>query len=578
MLKKFFEINFLLSNVFVPVIVLAFYCASFLYFSSHFLLQGVNYYFVSRLGKYLLLIVVALILTLFVILKVKKGGRFTFENTYQKFYPGDLFLLLLPLTPVVQYILNNQELLSAKESLYVLIFFVFCAAIYIFAIPALLSTVISTQTLMILGLAFVFTIVSMASLSDYFTWFEKGRLRVQLLFFGGVFLIVWLLYNLNQRRFLYLLIVVMFVANSFAQWSSQRGKAESASLSFEQNKLLALVRGRTPPVTPNIYFLLYDAYVSNETLLAHGIDNGVQEDYLKEQGFQLYPHTYSVGSTTVATLSKVLNASPAYYGNQRRAVSGDGITQNILRSLGYKTYGVFASDYMFRGVGEKYDFSIPENTIPSDIRLLKAILIGEFRFDTDDITFEGQARNQFIETKQSIFKDASSKQVFVFMYTNVPGHSQTSGACRPNETDLFKERLASANSEMRQDLQTITGNDPNAIIIVAGDHGPYLTKNCAPTSGVYDISEISRLDIQDRYGAFLAIKWPTEDFVKYDEITVLQDLFPAVFAYLYKDPAILQSKIDPVIPIPNGISGASVNQGIIHGGINNGEALFLSGK
>ena len=69
------------------------------------------------------------------------------------------------------------------------------------------------------------------------------------------------------------------------------------------------------------------------------------------------------------------------------------------------------------------------------------------------------------------------------------------------------------------------------------------------------------------------------DFVKYDDITVLQDLFPAVFAYLYKDTTILESKIEPIIPIPNSsISGASVNNGVIYGGINDGELLFLSGK
>jgi hypothetical protein len=278
-------------------------------------------------------------------------------------------------------------------------------------------------------------------------------------------------------------------------------------------------------------------------------------------------------------LSKVLNASHNYYGEQRKAVSGDGVTQKILKSIGYKTYGVFASDYMFRGVGEKYDFSIPESIIASHIRLLRAILIGEFRFDLDDMRFKGQAREQFVETKQTVFKGISEDRVFVFMYTNLPGHSQTSGACRPNETDLYKERLKSANSEMRQDVKTIVENDPDAIVIIAGDHGPYLTKNCAVTSGSYDISEISRLDIQDRYGTFLAIRWRSEDFMEYDDITVLQDIFPAVFAYLYKDLAILQSKVDSGIPVPiNGISGATVDRGIINGGINDGEPLFLSGK
>jgi hypothetical protein len=68
--------------------------------------------------------------------------------------------------------------------------------------------------------------------------------------------------------------------------------------------------------------------------------------------------------------------------------------------------------------------------------------------------------------------------------------------------------------------------------------------------------------------------------MQYDDITVLQDLFPAIFAYLYKDPTILQSKLEPIIPkkIDNSISGASVANGIIQGGIDDGEPLFLSGR
>lgn len=577
--KKFFEINFFFSSILVPIIALTLYCVSFAYFSSLFLMEGVNYFFTSRLSKYALLLLAALSLIFVALLLSKKAGNFSFKYLREKFYPGDLLLLLLPSTPAVQYVLKNQGVLSIKESMYVLAFILFISAVYIFALPAFLRTFFPIQTLMIIGLAFVFTIISMASISNYFAWFEKGALRTQLLFFGGAFLVVWLLYNLNLRNLLYFLLALNLVVNSSIQLVSEDNRTEDPSLSMEKNKLLLLTNERAPVVTPNIYLLIYDAYVSNETMLAHGIDNSAQESYLTEQGFKLYPHTYSIGATTVATLSKVLNASPAYYGEQRRAVSGDGVTQNILRSIGYKTYGIFASDYMFRGVGEHYDFSVPKSTVPPYIRLLKAILVGEFRFDLDEMAFEGQAREQFIKTKQQIFKNISGNRVFVFMYTNVPGHSQTSGTCRLNETELYQERLTIANVEMQQDIETIIQNDPNAVVIIAGDHGPYLTKNCIVTSGTYDISEISRLDIQDRYGMFLAIRWPTDDFAKYDDITVLQDVFPAVFAYLYNDTAILQSKVDPMIPAPiNAISGASVNKGIISGGINDGEPLFLSGK
>jgi hypothetical protein len=580
MLKKFFEVNFFISNLLVPMVVLALYCGSFAYFSSNFLLEGVNYFFVSRLEKYVLFMTAGMCLTFFIIFKLKKDDKFASKHFANKFYLGDLLLLLLPLTLVVQYIIYNQEILSSVEILYVLVFFVFFSGFYIFAVPAVLGSVISTRTLKILGLAFVFTILSMASLSNYFTWFGKGSLKTQLMFFGGTFLVTWLLYNLNKKEVLYLLITVNFVTNSSIQLLSHHTEADVPSHPVEENRLRSMVEGRIPATTPNIYLLVYDAYVPNETMLGYGIDNSLQEDYLSGQGFKLYPHTYSIGSATIPSMSRVLNASTDYYGDDRRGVSGDGIVQNIVRNLDYKTYGLFFSDYMFRGFGESYDYSIPKISTPPYIELSKSILIGEFRFNIDDIGYTGQTRDKFVEAKQSVFKGISSgeNRVFIYMHTNLPSHTQNSGACLPNETDLFQERLKNANSEMRQDLKTIIENDPGAIVIVAGDHGPHLTKNCTGTSGVYDISEISRLDIQDRHATFLAIRWPTEDFAEYDNITVLQDLFPAVFAYLYKDPSILESKIDPVIPIPNLISGTSVRNGIIYGGINDGEPLFLSGK
>jgi hypothetical protein len=431
---------------------------------------------------------------------------------------------------------------------------------------------------MILGMAFVLTITSMALLSHYFSWFGEGKITIQLIFFAGIFLVTWLLYNLKNKQILYLTIVVIFVSNSLIQVISNSARSGEPSLPVVDNRLLSLIKGRIPVITPNIYLLVYDAYVSNETMLSYGIDNSNQEDYLKGQGFVLYPKTYSIGSNTIESMSKVLNASTEYYGNSRKGVSGDGLVQNILKYLGYETIGLFPTDFMFRGIGSSYDFSIPASSKPEYIQLISAILIGEFR---SDVGYTDQTYDQFEETKQKIFKSDYGNQVFIYMHSSVPGHSQNPGVCRPEETSLYSVRLKDANYEMTQDINTIIAYDPGAIVIVAGDHGPYLTKNCdviSGTTGVYDISEISRLDIQDRFGSFLAIRWPMQDYAKYDDITVLQDLFPVIFAYLYKDEKILESKFVPIIPTPNKFSDISINNGIIQGGINDGEPLFLSGK
>ena len=576
-LKRLFEVNFFVSHILVPVLALAIYCGSFAYFASYVQLEGVNYYFAIELGKYLLFLIAGLLVIFLLLHQRTPGDTFTFKRSEEKLHPSDFLLLLLPLTPTLQYILNNRAILSLQDWLYVLLIVALVSGSYTFVLPAILRKVMPTQTLMILGLAFVFTIVSMALVSHYFTWFEKGDLAKQLSILGGVFLVILLLYKLNQRTILHLLIIVNLVTNTSLQLFSQLRETDTPTRSMEENKLLSLVQGRKPARTPNIYLLLYDAYVPNETMLAHGIDNSAQEAYLVQQGFSLYPHTYSIGATTLATMSRVLNASTEYYGETRRAVSGDGVTQKILKSIGYETYGLFPSGFMFQGVRSSYDHITPGVTIPSYAVLLKSIFLGEFRFDTEETGLGKEHRLQFIAYKRNIFKNVSSEQkIFMYMHSNKPSHTQISGTCLPNETELFQRRLKTANVEMRKDVDLIVAHDPDAIVIIAGDHGPHLTKNCSMTTGVYDASEISRLDIQDRHGTFLAIRWPTGDFTKYDDITVLQDLFPAVFAYLYQDPTLLEAKIEPVILTDETVSGVSVRNGMIEGGIDDGEPLFLS--
>jgi hypothetical protein len=184
-------------------------------------------------------------------------------------------------------------------------------------------------------------------------------------------------------------------------------------------------------------------------------------------------------------------------------------------------------------------------------------------------------REQFVVEKHNVFSEALETPKFIYTHSNLPIHSQDSGACLPNEVELYAERLAKANLEMKQDVEMLIENDPRAIVIVAGDHGPYLTKNCFHTGGVYDVSEISRQDLQDRFGTFLAIKWPTSDYGEYDEITVLQDVFPASFAYMFEDPGLLEAKVVPVTLDRIRASGAGVAGGVIMGGLNDGEPLYV---
>ncbi|MBL6734721.1 MAG: hypothetical protein ISP86_02420 [Shewanellaceae bacterium] len=182
----------------------------------------------------------------------------------------------------------------------------------------------------------------------------------------------------------------------------------------------------------------------------------------------------------------------------------------------------------------------------------------------------------FLDHKYQYFDQGIAQPRFVYTHTG-PGHSQNSGRCRNNEAELFEERLKIANQEMKDDIAHIEAVDPGAIIIINGDHGPYLTKNCTTLDEKYQGQDVNRLDLQDRYGAFLAIRLPQNDPIPPSNIETLADVFPEIFNYLSQTTAFNVFK-PSTRTLKNVSAGVYIEDGIIHGGINDSEPLFIGQK
>ena len=324
----------------------------------------------------------------------------------------------------------------------------------------------------------------------------------------------------------------------------------------------------------------YDAYVINETMMGYGIDNSEQEQWLVENGFRIHPTTYSVAASTLFTMGRVFGVRPPLQHSAsgdgadggkhqlRRSVSGDGPLFRQLKQAGYTTYGIFWSGYFFRGVGSHYDVSFPPEG-SSALTLSSAIYEGVFRHDA---SFRKPTYDLFVAEKRLRLSEKSSTPKFVYTHTG-PSHSQNSGQCLADETALFEDRLAIANVEMKADVLAIRDSDPDAIIIVNGDHGPYLTLNCR---GITETPqhEINRLHLQDRYGTFLAIFGPPE-FVENFEPTVIQDLAPAVLNHIYPENSFEEYVFAPEVPLYRNVTrGVLINNGIIDGGKDDGQRLY----
>lgn len=564
----------------------------YVFFLSFTLPSGVNKLFASRFCNYALLVATFASIVFFVFIKIRKIRPILRKKVERELYVGDLTLLLLPLTSIMQYILNNLEVVSFAESVYLFFITSIFTALFVFIIPILFEKFCNTRTLMLLGLALVFVISFMPALSQTFHWHEYGSLRIQMAVFSSIFLVSWLFFYLNRRKFLYLVIVVFFLTNSVSQLQARNDESHKANRNQETSEMIKLVGTDKPVITPNIYLLVYDSYVINEVMLGYGIDNQLQEQYLQKSGFTFYPHTYSIEARSLLSMGAVFDLSLVVAGkskferrthhgaDKRRPISGDGVVQNLLKRFGYETYGVFSSDQFFWGeVVSSYDHTYPNHynlwTL-TESGIEGAILIGEFQFNT---IFETMPQKKFAEEKLKIWNETSEDPRFTYMHSWYPGHSWNAGVCRHNETEMFEDRLITANIEMKQDIEAIIAIDPEAIIIIAGDHGPSLTKNCTVLGkDDYKLSEISRLDIQDRFATFLAIRWPTKDFEQYDDINILQDLFPAIFSYIFKNPKLLKGKMKPTPTDGYEVAGATVLDGIIRDGIHKGEPLFISGN
>lgn len=490
------------------------------------------------------------------------GKQHSFETT-------DLLLLMLPLTPIVQYILANQDILSPSGTLALL----GGSALFLLAVcvifPMLLRKLFPVRILMIAGMGLSFVVLDMASLSAEFEWHLEGSFPVQVfvLVIGVVLLASFDSVNRTLAR--YAVIIFFFISLLpvvFAKYNNFPGAAKIENDRFD--KLQAKIDAESFKRTPNIYLLVYESYANNQTMAHYGIDNRQQIDWLGEKGFVHYPGAYSISRDSLGSISRLFAMNSKLDKSPRRYTAGDNPVIDIFERNGYTSTAILPHEYMFRNTPVLYSEYFPSRLTVSGLLLAEAIAEGEFRFDVgfNKIHYDAYLKRKYLE-----LSGVTDDRLF-YTHNGYPGHSQNSGKCLPNEIALYAERLRRANLEMKRDIETVIKADPEAIVIVAGDHGPYLTKNCTILDS-YPKDEIDRVDIQDRLGVLLAIRWP--EWVRYEacDIGVLQDVFVAVLAALLDDRSLLDYKIK-ASSLAEGLNGVTVLHGKILGGIDDGRDLF----
>jgi hypothetical protein len=133
-----------------------------------------------------------------------------------------------------------------------------------------------------------------------------------------------------------------------------------------------------------------------------------------------------------------------------------------------------------------------------------------------------------------LIDDDESVPRFQYIHSFNPGHPSNRVIRKCDEKEELQKyaiRVREADQEFREQIQEIIDRDPTAVIVFAGDHGPFISKRCSRNAYIDDVS-----DYRDRAGAVMAIRWPSSYDGRYDgRISSGVNLFRYVLASLAED-------------------------------------------
>ena len=402
-----------------------------------------------------------------------------------------------------------------------------------------------------------------------------GALYIVLFTLLFVCFLLWMISS-NIRVLQILILTTIFSIPTIQYLFKSPTPQTNAESIGETNLSHDFTSNQTLLLKPDIYLLIYDAYTDSEQLRRlYGIENKVHEDFLEENGFAIVDNIYSLDNHSTGSMSSLLNMSgPLPLAEQRQLINGESKAHQVLHNSGHFTQNVL-NPYMLRGVEiSQVGFSYPDPSITDKSNgmypIFKSIMIGEFKFDMEygDHGFWRRV------LKEQISHDTIAPK-FIYAHNHYPGHSQNSGTLLPNETELFEDRLRQANQEMISDINQILSLKRESIIIIAGDHGPYLTGDGSSMEN-YNDEEVTRDHLLDRFGCFLAVRYPDSLKSKtLPKIRVLQDVLASVFSTLSEDYHFKTLKKLPSAGLNSNITDPAIIDGVINIGSDKGQPLYI---
>ena len=481
-----------------------------------------------------------------------------------------LILSIISLIPIFRYCVSNKEILFRNEMVYLVFYFALTSFLVIIFYSFIFDSILGISIFQVFNTSLLIFIFEMPTISYTYSWVKPNNVNILLGIFLIIFIFAYLIFNSTLRQ-LTLFSVMIFFISVIPNLTTEGEDIELANINM--NSVFTNSDYQSLKTTPSIVLLVYDGYPQLETLENMNIDNSEHINFLLDQKFTIYNGIYSHGSYTLATMSGLFQGETDTYGekNGRLITGGYSSFINLLNDNEYFTAGIFTSSfYLPPTAAPNYDYYYPVSANRSS-NIYKSMLRGKQTFK--DLIYASPHIN-YLEQKRNFLGQIHEYDdpVFLYSHTYYPGHTQNSGQCLDGEFEDWKEDLKKGNMEMREDVNSLKESFENSIIILIGDHGPFLTKNCTSLHD-YPPDEINRQDIQDRHGTFVAIRTPDLKQIDFDK-RILQNLFIYVHSYLNNDLSILDKINTENINNSHLPSSINVIDNEIIGGIDDGQVLF----
>ncbi len=455
---------------------------------------------------------------------MKERSKFVTNSSYRLVISAAIAAGLAPFI----FLYKNYTLIASWNQFFTLAIIYILIPIIVFFSFSLLSRKVSFLNLYKTQLL---TLLNTSAFTTLFIYSAFGlKKKLMLLCIVGAIVLSFLIYKYLKKLIKFQLLlafvgVLFLVPKAFTyfsyddKWQAQPDLIEA--IKFEK--------------TPNIYLIQPDGYIGFSEVGKgnYQTNNDNLKSFLLENNFNLYPNFRSNYYSTLSSNSSMFSMTHHYYNRYanvssellfaRDIIISENPVLSILKNNNYSASLILENSYLVANRPKMgYDFSnIDYDELPPVVR--------GFEFKKDVLE----------DFKLSMSKTKEGPQ-FYFIERIMPGHIATFKSYsegKEGERLKYLSRLDETNIWLKDMVDLINAQDPEALIVIVADHGGFVGYEYSANSHV---KPESRDNTFSMFSSLLAVKWP-KDVDPYDfEIKSSVNLFRTIFASLSEDKSYLK--------------------------------------